>query len=223
MKRIKSIFKQTTVLFRSNKRYLRDIFTRYYLLIPLQIVLILLNGFSQSIYSISTRNFLNDILNGIKASRSFRHIGYLIIYILLLNVCMQATKTYSAHAFSKTNVGVKKEISGLILNLRSDFFDVPENINILNRAVKYRENSGSQLINYFFGLLTELVAIISLISLLSPFAWWIVFFLIGLTVYRTWIETIISQKNFDFNKKKTLLNRMIGYYGGLITNHNKIA
>lgn len=213
---------RTHMLFTINKDYLRAIIKNFSLLIPLQIIVTLVNGFSSSFYSLATRNFLNDLLNGYGVSKAIIHIVLLVVYVLVLNILMQLSKTYTAYACSKINTTVKKELSQTTLNLNSAFFDNPQNINVLNRAVQYRENSGNQLLNYFFGLLTELVAIISLIMLLVPFAWWAIFFLIGLTLYRAWIETLISQKNFEFSKKKTLLNRMISYYGGLLSNHDKL-
>lgn len=102
------------------------------------------------------------------------------------------------------------------------YYDIPENKNILVRAIKYSETGGAQLFNYLFSLITNFVAILSLLYILTPFAWWVVLFLILLTIYKTAIEVLVAKKQYVFQKEKTLLNRKVSYFGSILSNANQI-
>lgn len=211
-----------TGIWRANKQFLTQISQHSWMLFFLQALSILLSGFSAALVSKTSKAFINSIVLDDSLTLAMGHIVFLVSYTLVMNIIQHFTTTYCNYSYSKAQIIVKETISKRIANIKLSFYDKPENRDILSRALKYSENGGPQLLNYLFSLLTNLVAIISILYVLTPFSLWIVFFLIALTIYKTVIEVIVSKKNYQFQKDKTLLNRKSSYFSGLFSNANVI-
>ena len=209
-------------IWRANKQFLTQISQHSWMLFFLQALSILLSGFSAALVSKTSKAFINSIVLDDNLTLAMGHIVFLVSYTLVMNIIQHFTTTYCNYSYSKAQIIVKETISKRIANIKLSFYDKPENRDILSRALKYSENGGPQLLNYLFSLLTNLVAIISILYVLTPFSLWIVFFLIALTIYKTVIEVIVSKKNYQFQKDKTLLNRKSSYFSGLFSNANVI-
>ena len=217
LKRVKFI-KQSKELLSANKAFFSYVFKNNWPFFFLQSISILLSGFSAALVSMTSKSFIESIIVDNSLAKAMNHIVFWMCYMLVMHVMQHFSSTYCNYAYAKAQIIVKEEISKKILNLKLSYYDVPENRDALARAVKYAENGGPQLLNYFFSLLTNFVAIVSILYVLNPFAWWIVIFLILLTVYKTVIEVHVSKKNYEFQKERTLLNRKISYFGGVFSN-----
>ena len=213
---------RTKDLIQSNKIFASIVVKKYWPLFIMQTLTILLSGLSAALISKTSKLFLESIIFDKSLTRAMSFIIFWMCYMLVMNAMQHFTTTYTNFAYAKAQIKVKESIYKRISNLKLSYFDVPKNRDVLTRAIQYSENGGPQLFNYLFSLLTNIVAIVSILYVLTPFAWWITVFLIGLTIYKTIIEIYISKKNFRFQKEKTLLNRKIAYFGGLFSNPSTI-
>lgn len=218
----KKIIHKIIGLLRANKQFLTYICEHNWILFLLQTLSIFLSGFSAALASKTSKAFIDSIVLENSLALAMRHIVFWMSYIFVMNIIQHFSTTYCNYSYSKAQIPVKDNLSKKIANLRLSFYDNPDNNNMLSRAIKYSETGGPQLLNYFFFLLTNIVAIASILYILTPFSLWIVFFLIALTIYKTMIEVIVSKSNYQFQKEKTLLNRKNSYFGGLFSNANAI-
>lgn len=206
----------------SNRIFASIIFKKYWPLFIMQTLTILLAGLSAAIVSKTSKLFLESIIVNKSLSKAISFIIFWMLYMFVMNVMQHFATTYTNYAFAKAQISVKANIFKKISDLKLSYFDVPKNRDILTRAIQYADNGGPQLFNYLFSLLTNIVAIVSILYVLTPFAWWITLFLVALTIYKTAIEIYVSRKNFRFQKEKTLLGRKISYFGGLFSSPNAI-
>ncbi len=206
----------------ANAPFLKYVSTHHWLLYILQIVSILISGFSAALVSKTSQVFINQIVVSGNFQKAMSVIIFWMFYTVVMHILQHAVNIYSNYAYDKGSVLVKKRMSTVLTNLNMSFYDIPENKNILTRAIKYAENGGPRLLNYLFSLVTNIVAILSLLYILTPFAWWIVVFLLFLTIYKTIIEVLVAKKQYVFQKEKTLLNRKVSYFGSVLSNANQI-
>lgn len=208
----------TRAIFVANKTYLAFLVKHHWLVFPLNIISTVLNSITPAVYAYALKEFVDIVLCGQALGIALTYIILLVMHTVLANIASQVTSTYTNHACANAQIAVKIDLSKCITNFRMSFFDSPERIDILNRATKYAENGGRQLLQYVFGVFSSVVSIISVVTLLAPFSIWVILFLIALTLYRTVFETIISKSNYSYNKDRTLLNRKIAYFGSVLNN-----
>ena len=221
MKRIKFL-RQSVELYKANKSFLAYICRYHWPLLILQMGAILLSGISAALVSQTSKLFIESIIVEGNLSVAMGYIIFWMCFMFVMKVTQYIVTTYSNYAYSKAQIKVKENISKKIANLKLSYYDVPANRDSLSRASNYAESGGPQLLNYFFSLLTNFVAIVAILYVLTPFAKWIALFLVLLTIYKAVIETFISKKNYEFHKEKTLLNRRISYFSGIFSNSNTI-
>ena len=90
-------------------------------------------------------------------------IVFWMFYMLVMNAMQHFTTTYTNYAYAKAQIIVKESLYKKITNLKLSYFDVPKNRDVLTRAIQYSDNGGPQLLNYLFSLLTNIVAIVSIL------------------------------------------------------------
>lgn len=217
-----TFFNRAKIIFRANREFTKYVFKHHWLLFLVQTIAICMSGFSGAFASKISKVFIDSIFVTHDLWISIQPIAWWMVYMLAMNVVQHFATTYTNYVFSTANITVKANISSKISNLKMSYFDDPDNKNTLSRAIKYAEAGGPQLLNYFFSLLTNIVGIISIFFVLSPFAWWIALFLVFLTVYKAVVEVIVSKANYTFQKEKTLLNRKTAYFGGILFNQNQL-
>ena len=214
--------KRSKQLFKANAIFLKYVSRNYWPLYLLQIVSIILSGLSAALISKTSQAFIDQIVNWGDFQKAMQIIIFWMVYTVMMNILQHFVNTYSNYAYAKASVLVKKQMSQFLTNLNMSFYDIPENKNVMVRAIKYSEVGGAQLLNYLFSLITNCVAIISLLCVLTPFAWWIALFLVFLTIYKTAFEVLASNRQYTFQKEKTMLNRKVSYYGSILTNANQL-
>lgn len=208
--------KRSKQLFKANAIFLKYVSRNYWPLYLLQIVSIILSGLSAALISKTSQAFIDQIVNWGDFQKAMQIIIFWMVYTVMMNILQHFVNTYSSYAYAKASVLVKKQMSQFLTNLNMSFYDIPENKNVMVRAIKYSEVGGAQLLNYLFSLITNCVAIISLLCVLTPFAWWIALFLVFLTIYKTAFEVLASNRQYTFQKEKTMLNRKVSYYGSIM-------
>ena len=217
-----NFFKRSKYLWKANTPFLKYVSIHYWPIYILQIASILLSGFSAALVSKTSQAFIDQITVFGNLKKAMQCIVFWMIYTVIMHILQHLANIYSNYAYAKAAVLVKKRMSQFLTNLNMSYYDIPENKNILVRAIKYSETGGAQLFNYLFSLITNFVAILSLLYILTPFAWWVVLFLILLTIYKTAIEVLVAKKQYVFQKEKTLLNRKVSYFGSILSNANQI-
>ena len=219
MKKIRNL----SIVWIANKEFVMYICKNHKLVFLLQIVAMLFSSFSASLVSQTSKLFIESVLEYQNLKLAMGHVIFLVSYTLLMNGVQLFSNVYSNYAYSKAQIVVKKNLFSRISNIKLSYYDIPENKNILSRAINYMDNSGPQLFNYFFSLITSLLSIFSLLYLLSSFSAWVVVFLIALTLYKAFFESYIANKKYVFKKEKTLLNREIGYYNRVLTSPQNLV
>lgn len=220
--KINNFIHKSKQLWEANHFFVRHVSIHYWPLYLLQFSSIIISGFSASIVSKISQSFIDQIIIFSNFQKAMQLIFFWMAYTVIMHLLQHFTSVYSNYAYAKTHIFIKEKIAVFLSSLNMSFYDVPENKNVLARAIKYSETGGPQLLNYFFSLTTNVVAILSLLYVLTPFSWWIIIFLVVLTVYKATIETIVAKKNYSFQKEKTLLNRKVSYFSSILLNANYI-
>lgn len=217
-----NFIKRSKQLWKANASFLKYVSTHYWPLYLLQIVSIILSGFSAAIISKISQAFIDQIVSSGDFQKAMRIIIFWMFYTVMMNILQHFVNIYSGYAYAKAAVPVKKQMTQFLTNLNMSYHDISENKNVLVRAIQYSEVGGAQLLNYLFSLITNFVAMLSLLCVLTPFAWWIAVFLVFLTIYKTAFEVLVAKRQYAFRKEKTLLNRKVAYYGSILTNANHL-
>lgn len=217
-----NFIKESKYLWKANAPFLKYISKHHWLIYILQTITILISGFSAAIVSKTSQIFIEQITIGKDFKKAMECIVFWMVYTVIVNILQHIVNIYTTYACAKGAVFVKESTLQFLTNLNMSYYDNPENKNVLVRAIKYAETGGTQLLNYLFSIVVNLVSIISLLYILTPFAWWVVLFLIILTIYKGAIEVIIAKKQHIFQKEKTLLNRKVTYFGSVLSNTNQI-
>ena len=209
-------------VFVANRTFISYISKNHWLIFVLQFISIILSGCSAAIISKTSKFFIDSIIIDQSLSKAMAFVVFWMCYVLFMNIVQHFTKTYCDYAYAKAHLVVKLDMSKRLSNIKLSYYDDPKNRDILSRAIKYSDSGGQQLLNYIFSLLTNLIAIVSILYVLTPFATWVIVFLVFLTIYKTVIEILVSRRNYIFQKEKTMLKRKIANFGGVFTNSNTI-
>lgn len=210
------------IILSANKEYIETICRKYWYVFILQFFYILLNGFSASMHSLALKGFIDSVTVNHNLRKAISFIAFMIIYILLMNALRYATHTLTLEAYANVRLKSKRSMSQLIANLKLSYFDEPQKVDVLKRAIKYAENGGEQLCDFLFGVLTNIIGIFSVILLLTPFAWWIAGFLCLLSIYRAVIDAKISKNNYELDKERTLPGRKSTYFNSILFNSKQL-
>ena len=209
-------------LWKANFPFLKYISAHHWLIYVLQVLTALFSGFSAALISKSSQLFIDQIVDSENLQAAMMIIIFWMLYTIAMQMIQHFTNLYTNYAYAKASIMVKRSLAQVISNLNMSFYDIPENNNMLARAIKYSESGGPQLLNYLFSLLANAIAIASLLYILTPFSWCVTIFLIMLTIYKMAIEMIITNRKYSFQKENTLLNRRISYFSRILFNANNI-
>lgn len=157
------LIKRTKVLIQSNRIFASVIVRKYWPLFIMQTLTILLSGLSAALISKTSKLFLERILFDKSLTKAMYVIVFWMFYMLVMNAMQHFTTTYTNYAYAKAQIIVKESLYKKITNLKLSYFDVPKNRDVLTRAIQYSDNGGPQLLNYLFSLLTNIVAIVSIL------------------------------------------------------------
>lgn len=216
------ILKDIKTLFDANDLFVHYILKNHKRMFLVKFCSVILNGFAAMVVSHTSKLFIESIYLSNGIVYAMKYIIFWMLYILVMNIVENCSNLYCNYTYSKAKLVVKEDLYSKISNLTFSYYDIPENKDALSRVVKYSENAGPQLMNYFFSLLANIIGAISIFYLLLPFAWWIVFFLIALISYRSLMDTLISKENYSFQKNNTLLMRKIMYYEQIFLDPNQV-
>lgn len=203
------------ILIKANYVFARELVRKHKLLFFFQFIIILLNSVNTVLSSYLPKVFLDMVQ--VRARLDWAIVWVLIytIFFLLRNVINNSASIYLKYCYNRAKSKTKYHTDLHYQQLNDAFFDNPENLNICKRALSYAGIGGENFFNYIFSFLSNIIGIISLILVLTPFKWWISCFLTLMMLYRVVLEYKMSKKEFEFKKERTLTDRQIGYFSRL--------
>jgi len=209
-------------LLKANKTFLKYLLQKGKLLIFFQFLVIVLGIPMNFVLLYAPKQYIDSITASSDFLGAIKWIILLVVSQLVFYIISSAVNIYRQYIFSNAKLSVKERTYRHFLNLYMSYYDNNEQLNKINRALSYGENGGSSFVMFLFSLLTLFSSFTVVTYVSFTFDWWIWIAIILLFVIKFNIGNKVKRFNFEYQKERTIRNRKIGYYAGVIAQRDSL-
>lgn len=205
-------------LFKANKVFLCTMLKSGKVCIATQFILVFLGIPLRLLQLYMPKYFVEDISQHTPPLHSIRWIVFLTVGQLVFNVCSNLASLIRDNACSKAKLVVKEKTLSHFLSLYISYFDNPERLNKIQRALSYGETGGTSFFMFLVSIVTSITSFATITYVSFKFEWWLWVILFSLFTIKLFIGNKLKKIVFDYRNRKIIRDRKMSYYSGVLSN-----
>ena len=209
-------------LFRANKTFLCSMWKHGKLCIATQIISIFIGIPLNLLQLYMPKYFIEEVTNNIMPFLAIRWILFLLLGQILFTIYSHISNIIRDNSCLKAKLIVKEKTLNHFLSLYISYFDDPERLNKIQRALAYGETGGTSFFMFLISIINSIATFATITYVSFKFEWWIWLILLALFAIKVMLGDKLKKIVFNYNNDKIILDRKMSYYSGVLSNKNNL-
>ena len=209
-------------LFRANQTFLFSMLKYGKLCIATQLISIFIGIPLNLLQLYMPKYFVEEVTNNTTPFLAIRWILFLLLGQILFAIYSHISNMISDNSCLKAKLIVKEKTLNHFLSLHISYFDDPERLNKIQRALAYGETGGTSFFMFLFSIINSIASFATITYVSFKFEWWIWLILLALFAIKVMLGDKLKKIVFDYNNNKIIRDRKMNYYSGVLSNKNNL-